>query len=176
VEARFPLFGGWKTQFYQGYSVPVQELLTVARGDRYTLTVPFSVPFSEVWVQDLTVKVVLPEWARDVKVDVPFQVEEVRGWGGASRGKGRGRGQGNMIDDDDDDGPSTARHQQSRTSRLTYLDTSLSGGRPVIVLKKQNVVAEHIQPITVSYSFPKTAMLLEPLYLVLAFFAFFLIW
>lgn len=31
MEARFPLFGGWKTQFYQGYSVPVQELLRVAK-------------------------------------------------------------------------------------------------------------------------------------------------
>lgn len=44
------------------------------------------------------------------------------------------------------------------------------------MLKKQNVVAEHIQPITVSYTFPKTAMLLEPLYLVAAFLAFFLVW
>jgi oligosaccharyltransferase complex subunit alpha (ribophorin I) len=83
VEARFPLFGGWKTQFYQGYSVPVQELLTVA-GDRYTLTVPFSVPFSEVWVEDLTVKIVLPEWARDIELDVPFEVEEVRFVGGGN--------------------------------------------------------------------------------------------
>jgi oligosaccharyltransferase complex subunit alpha (ribophorin I) len=24
VETRFPLFGGWKTQFYQGYNVPIQ--------------------------------------------------------------------------------------------------------------------------------------------------------
>lgn len=138
MEARFPLFGGWKTQFYQGYSVPVQELLRVAKvraggdtkgkeeatsgwidgslandlstrppptsiitsiivvsttspylqsyiqqGDRYMLTVPFSVPYSEVWVSDLTVKVVLPEWARDIKLHVPFDVEEVRG--GSSR-------------------------------------------------------------------------------------------
>lgn len=66
-------------------------------------------------------------------------------------------------------------HTQSRTSRLTYLDTSFSGGRPVLILKKRNVVAEHIQPIRVSYTFPKAAMLLEPLYLVLAFLAFFVI-
>lgn len=140
VEARFPLFGGWKTQFYQGYSVPVQELLTVAGGNRYTLTVPFSVPFSEVWVEDLTVKVVLPEWASDVQVTLPFGVDEER-----------------------------------RTSRLTFLDTSASGGRPVVVLTKRNVVAEHIQPMIVTYTFPKRAMFLEPLYLVLAFFIFFII-
>lgn len=52
----------------------------------------------------------------------------------------------------------------------------MSGGRPVLVLKKKNVVAEHIQPIAVSYTFPKTAMLLEPLYLVAAFLAFFFVW
>jgi oligosaccharyltransferase complex subunit alpha (ribophorin I) len=46
----------------------------------------------------------------------------------------------------------------------------------VLVLTKRNAVAEHIQPITVSYTFQKTAMLLEPLYLVLAFFVFFIIW
>ena len=134
MESRFPLFGGWKTQFYQGYSVPVQELLTVGKvragvvhgwvgvagwlagwmdgwmvaaphrhsnhsnqssplphphhpqGERYTLTVPFSVPFSEVWVSDLTYKVILPEWARDVQVHVPFDVEQVRGvaWRGVA--------------------------------------------------------------------------------------------
>ena len=47
---------------------------------------PFSVPFSEVWVPDLTVKVVLPEWATDIKVDVPFEVQEVGGWVGISVG------------------------------------------------------------------------------------------
>jgi oligosaccharyltransferase complex subunit alpha (ribophorin I) len=140
IESRFPLFGGWKTQFYQGYSVPVQELLTVANGNRYSLTVPFSVPYSEVWVEELTVKVVLPEWATDLKVELPFEVDE-----------------------------------EEQVSRLTYLDTSLSGGRPVVVLKKRNVVAEHIQPMVVSYTFPKRAMLLEPLYLVLAFFIFFVV-
>jgi len=44
------------------------------------------------------------------------------------------------------------------------------------VFKKRNAVAEHIQDIIVSYTFPKAAMLLEPLYLVLAFFAFFIVW
>jgi len=141
--SRFPLFGGWKNQFYQGYSVPVEELLVSGvEGDasRYALTVPFSVPFTELWVEDLTVKVVLPEWATDVQVKMPFDVDE-----------------------------------EYQTSRLTFLDTSVSGGRPVVVIKKRNVVAEHIQPMVITYSFPKRAMLLEPLYLVLAFFFFFLV-
>lgn len=144
LQSRFPLVGGWKNQFYQGYSVPVQELLTVGPSSggvrRFTLTVPFSVPFPEVWVEDLTVKVVLPEWAADVRVEIPFSVDD-----------------------------------EHQTHRLTFLDSSLSGGRPVLILKKRNVVAEHMQPMVLSYSFPKRAMLLEPLYLVLAFFSFFLV-
>jgi oligosaccharyltransferase complex subunit alpha (ribophorin I) len=103
---RFPLMGGWKTQFYQGYNVPVQvrqtdrqtdrqrpttsplrthlnthmhpspqDLLT-ASGRRRTLRVRFSVPFPDMWVRDLTVKVVLPEYAHNVQVQLPFEVDE----------------------------------------------------------------------------------------------------
>jgi hypothetical protein len=28
VDMRFPLFGGWKTVFYQGYNVPIQVSTT----------------------------------------------------------------------------------------------------------------------------------------------------
>lgn len=47
-------------------------------GSRFTLTVPFSVPYEEMWAKDLTVKIVLPEHARDVQVNVPFEAQEVR--------------------------------------------------------------------------------------------------
>jgi len=59
----------------------------------------------------------------------------------------------------------------SITSHFTYLDVS---GRPVLVLKKKNLVNEHDQPIYVLYKFKSTAMLQEPLLLVSAFFIFFL--
>lgn len=49
----------------------------MARGRRFTLTVPFSIPYSEMYVEDLTVKVVLPEWASNIDVNVPFEVQEV---------------------------------------------------------------------------------------------------
>jgi hypothetical protein len=47
-------------------------------GSRFTLTVPFAVPFHELWTRDYTVKIILPEHARDVQVNVPFEVQEVR--------------------------------------------------------------------------------------------------
>jgi hypothetical protein len=48
---------------------------------------------------------------------------------------------------------------QARTSRLTYLDTSFAGGRPVIILKKSNCVNEHIRDFTVTYDFKTSNML-----------------
>jgi hypothetical protein len=56
LETRFPIFGGWKTQFHLGYSVPTENALTRAE-DRYHLKVDFFAPFDNVWVEDLELKV-----------------------------------------------------------------------------------------------------------------------
>lgn len=56
--------------------------------------------------------------------------------------------------------------------KYTNLDTV---GRPVVVLKKRNVVPEHsVQYLQVSYSFTSMALLAEPFLLVGAFLLFFL--
>jgi hypothetical protein len=56
LETRFPIFGGWKTQFHLGYSVPTENALTRSE-DRYHLKVDFFAPFDNVWVEDLELKV-----------------------------------------------------------------------------------------------------------------------
>ncbi|KJE96830.1 Rpn1 protein [Capsaspora owczarzaki ATCC 30864] len=60
--------------------------------------------------------------------------------------------------------------EQSRDVHFTYLDTT---GRPVVVLKKQNLVREHLEQFTVTYTFSTTSMLQEPLLVVGFFFALF---
>lgn len=55
---------------------------------------------------------------------------------------------------------------------FTYLDIS---GRKVIVLKKDNLVENHIQDFELSYTFPKMLMLQEPLLAVSAFYIMFVI-
>ena len=55
----------------------LQNLMTVS-GSRYTLVVPFSVPYPALWTEDLTVKVILPEHATNVHFDLPLEVQEVR--------------------------------------------------------------------------------------------------
>eukprot|EP00611_Tribonema_gayanum_P016968 TRINITY_DN29478_c0_g1_i1.p1 TRINITY_DN29478_c0_g1~~TRINITY_DN29478_c0_g1_i1.p1 ORF type:complete len:475 (-),score=115.55 TRINITY_DN29478_c0_g1_i1:43-1467(-) len=140
LDTRYPMYGGWKTAWYQGYNIPSQDGLNVnsATGE-YTLSMEFGVPFEELWVEDLTIKVILPEGARDVRADVPFTVET------------------------------------SQTRRHTYLDSPLLGGRPVLIMRKANVVAEHNVKFKVHYKFWQPLMLHEPLLLVGACLAFFLV-
>ncbi len=60
--------------------------------------------------------------------------------------------------------------EQSFGKKFSYLDTS---GRPVLVLRMQNVTPDHNVPLAVSYRFSSLYQLQEPLLLVLAFFGFF---
>lgn len=114
IQTRFPMFGGWQTQFYIGYSLPTETVLFVdSVTGRHSLKFDFFTIFEDVWVEEMEIKVVLPEGCRDVKVDVPYPVETA--W----------------------------------TTRFTYLDSVLNGGRPVLTLRTGNVVEEHDKKITI---------------------------
>ena len=76
IETRFPLFGGWQTQFYIGYSVPTEVALFTAEDGRYKLKFDFFTLFEDVWVDEMETKVVLPEGATDIRVEVPYPVEQ----------------------------------------------------------------------------------------------------
>lgn len=136
-QPRFPLFGGWKTQWYLGYSVPTHSVLTRS-GDKFKLEMDFSTSLEGAAVDDLTVKVILPEGSTNVQVNLPFAVDSI-----------------------------------TDTTRQTYLDTPLVG-RPVLVINKKNVIASHNVPFEVTFEFPQSFMLHEPLLLVSGFLAFFL--
>lgn len=76
--SRFPMYGGWKNAWYQGYNMPTEEGL-VHSGSHFTLEMPFGPPFPSVWVEDLTVKVILPEGAHNIVALPPFEgVSEAR--------------------------------------------------------------------------------------------------
>jgi len=76
VGTRFPLFGGWKTEFYIGYSVPASLALFMDENDRYSLNFDFFTIFQDVWIQDMEIKVVLPEGASEIDVQLPYEVSE----------------------------------------------------------------------------------------------------
>ena len=60
LRPRFPLYGGWKTEFTFGYSLPLSAVLTKVKGGNQ-LEASFTSPFDRVVVDDLTVKVALPQ-------------------------------------------------------------------------------------------------------------------
>ncbi|KAJ0402084.1 hypothetical protein ATCC90586_000269 [Pythium insidiosum] len=77
LKPRFPLFGGWKTQWYLGYSVPTHAVMT-RQGTTFKLEMDFSTSLEDAAVDDLTLKVILPEGSTNVQVSVPFAVDEQR--------------------------------------------------------------------------------------------------
>ncbi|GMT25055.1 hypothetical protein PFISCL1PPCAC_16352, partial [Pristionchus fissidentatus] len=74
VKPRFPLFGGWKTNYVMGYNVPSYEYL-YADGDKFVLNMRLlDHIYDGMVVEKLTTKIVLPEKASDVKLSTPYEV------------------------------------------------------------------------------------------------------
>lgn len=70
IVPRFPLFGGWKNNWYTGYNLPLHPYLSYDSSSNYRLNVTFASDLGQVFVEDYTVRVILPEGATitDVKV------------------------------------------------------------------------------------------------------------
>ncbi|KAM4722555.1 dolichyl-diphosphooligosaccharide--protein glycosyltransferase subunit 1 [Rhinophrynus dorsalis] len=74
IRPRFPLFGGWKTHYIVGYNLPSYEYL-YNLGDQYALKMRFiDHVFDEQVVDSLTVKIILPEGAKNIHVDNPYDL------------------------------------------------------------------------------------------------------
>ncbi|KAI5660885.1 hypothetical protein M9H77_20208 [Catharanthus roseus] len=75
IEPRYPMFGGWKTSFTIGYGLPLQDFLFHSEGRRF-LNISFGCPMNELVIDNLILKVVLPEGSKDISVSVPFPVKQ----------------------------------------------------------------------------------------------------
>ncbi|XP_033102895.1 dolichyl-diphosphooligosaccharide--protein glycosyltransferase subunit 1-like [Anneissia japonica] len=76
LRPRFPLFGGWKTHYYMGYNLPSYEYL-YSSGDDYILRMRFvDHVFDAMVVDDLTVKIILPEGSKNMKLVTPYSVDQ----------------------------------------------------------------------------------------------------
>ncbi|GAB1598881.1 dolichyl-diphosphooligosaccharide--protein glycosyltransferase subunit 1-like [Argonauta hians] len=74
LRPRFPLFGGWKTQYYIGYNTPSYEYL-YNKGDKYLLKMRLiDHVFDDQVVDHLTVKIILPEGSKNIKLKPPFEI------------------------------------------------------------------------------------------------------
>ncbi|KAL5259615.1 hypothetical protein ACHWQZ_G009908 [Mnemiopsis leidyi] len=71
IRPRFPLFGGWQTKYYIGYSVPSYEMLSHS-GQNYKLEFPFvDHSYDNLVIDDAEVRVILPEGASDFEIVYP---------------------------------------------------------------------------------------------------------
>jgi len=74
---RFPLFGGWKTEFYMGYNVRLNTALGYDyNSGKYVLNITVLPKFEEELVyDDVQVRVILPEGASALELRAPFAVD-----------------------------------------------------------------------------------------------------
>lgn len=77
IEPRFPIFGQWKTDWNQGYNMPAGMHLFQDKksASEYTLEVDFMHAYDHSLTEDYTVKVILPEGATDIRVEMPSSCE-----------------------------------------------------------------------------------------------------
>ncbi|XP_037068406.1 dolichyl-diphosphooligosaccharide--protein glycosyltransferase subunit 1-like [Pollicipes pollicipes] len=75
LRPRFPLFGGWRTHYVIGYTVPIYEYL-FRSGENFVLNMRLlDHVFDDMVVDELTVSVVLPEGATDIELETPYPVK-----------------------------------------------------------------------------------------------------
>ena len=74
IQPRFPIFGGWKTDFNIGYNMPTRYHL-FQDGERYMFNFTFMHDFKDVVTENYTVKVVFPEGSSDIKLHIPFDID-----------------------------------------------------------------------------------------------------
>nr|CUU98608.1 hypothetical transcript [Hymenolepis microstoma]CUU98609.1 hypothetical transcript [Hymenolepis microstoma] len=77
IVPRFPLFGGWKTFFILGYNLPAYENL-YRKGNKFALKMNFlDFLYDDILVDEMTLRIILPETVSNVKLEVPFEVEKL---------------------------------------------------------------------------------------------------
>lgn len=77
LRPRFPLFGGWKTHYILGYNVPSYEYL-FHEDNKFVLTMRLlDHVFDDMVIDELIVKIILPEESTNFKLITPYYVERL---------------------------------------------------------------------------------------------------
>ncbi|KAM7347260.1 dolichyl-diphosphooligosaccharide--protein glycosyltransferase subunit 1 [Cochliomyia hominivorax] len=75
LRPRFPLFGGWKTQYTLGYNIPSFEYL-FNNGVDYLLKMRLiDHIFDDMYIDEAVVHIILPEGCTNIKLKTPYSVE-----------------------------------------------------------------------------------------------------
>lgn len=77
LRPRFPLFGGWKTHYTLGYNAPSFEYL-FSSGSNFLLKMRLiDHIYDDMIIDDLTVKIILPEGCANIKLIPPYSVNRL---------------------------------------------------------------------------------------------------
>lgn len=70
IKPRFPLFGGWKTDWYQGYDLATKFALfnDKENSDKFVFDYSFCFPYNSIIADHYKLKIVLPEGAKNYHV------------------------------------------------------------------------------------------------------------
>jgi oligosaccharyltransferase complex subunit alpha (ribophorin I) len=69
LRPRFPLFGGWNYNWYHGYNLALRDYVKYSEAvDKYVLDIDLAQGITNVPIDLLRMKVVLPEGATDIQV------------------------------------------------------------------------------------------------------------
>ncbi|KAH1001550.1 hypothetical protein HUJ04_005562 [Dendroctonus ponderosae] len=78
LKPRFPLFGGWRSSYTLGYSVPSSRYLFRKPSGEFLLKVRLiDHVFDDMAVEDLETDIVLPVGVTDIKVKAPYEVKRL---------------------------------------------------------------------------------------------------
>lgn len=78
LRPRFPLFGGWKSSYTLGYSVPSYQYLFKTNNNQYVLKMRLlDHVFDDMHVNELETSIVLPVGVKNVQLKTPYPVQRL---------------------------------------------------------------------------------------------------
>ena len=72
---RFPILGGWKSNYDIGYNLPTKFHVTTNNKGNYMVNLTFGMPYHNMLARNYTVKIILPESADNIKVKLPIDTQ-----------------------------------------------------------------------------------------------------
>ena len=77
---RYPVCGGWRVDWNQGYSMPTKYNLRRGEADssQFHLEIDFLYNYDILLAENYTVEIILPYGASDFEIDLPFDIESTQ--------------------------------------------------------------------------------------------------
>ena len=70
---RFPILGGWKSNFGIGFNLPSKFHINTDNLGNYKVNLNFGMPFNDIVARNYTMEIILPSGASINKIDLPIQ-------------------------------------------------------------------------------------------------------